>query len=147
MALGTIEILGMKLRLEHLVLYSVALGALYMVTLYACKKVSVKEGFEMMSAAVSYDMVNNNGVWNSQEEVTHPWSPSKKDVANKESESKLVKPHEMMSFFNETTFSPECCPSAYSANGGLNTDGRVSGKGCACLNKEQSKYLAEHGGN
>ena len=41
-----------------------------------------------------------------------------------------------MSFFDNTTFNPECCPSNYSTS-----------SGCACMTPEQMKFLGQRGGN
>jgi hypothetical protein len=41
-----------------------------------------------------------------------------------------------LSFFDNTTFNPECCPSNYSTS-----------SGCACMTPEQMKFLGQRGGN
>jgi hypothetical protein len=41
-----------------------------------------------------------------------------------------------MSFFENTVFNPECCPSNYSTS-----------SGCACMTPEQMKFLGQRGGN
>ena len=41
-----------------------------------------------------------------------------------------------MSFFDNTVFNPECCPSNYSTS-----------SGCACMTPEQMKFLGQRGGN
>ena len=48
-----------------------------------------------------------------------------------------TKPYEESSYFLQNTkFSLDCCPGTFS-----------NSVGCACLSKEQSKYLNERGGN
>ena len=42
----------------------------------------------------------------------------------------------LLTVFENTKFSPECCPSNYS-----------SSTGCACMTPEQMKFLGQRGGN
>lgn len=144
MKLGEIKVLNMTFRIEHILIVGILGSIMYMTTIYSCKKVGFREGLQMLGSTLDYDM--SNGVekaWNKDNVVDGVWNVEKE---NNEGKSHLVKPNNMMSFFNETTFSPECCPSAYTSRGGLNTNGVVS-KGCACMNKEQSNYLNQRGGN
>ena len=146
MRLGEITIFNMTLRLEHIFIIGVALMFLYGCTLYSCKKVTFEEGFQMLGASLNYDA--GSGIpqaWNKNNVVDGVWNPENNQPKS-EGKSFLVKPDNMMSFFNETTFSPECCPSAYTSSGGLNTAGE-SGSGCACMSKEQNNYLNTRGGN
>lgn len=142
MKLGEITIFNMTLRLEHILVVGIAMFFLYGCTLYSCKKVTLEEGFKMLGASISDSGVSSE--WKMDNVVDGVWNPQNKPKG--EAKSFLVKPNNMMSFFNETVFSPECCPSAYTSSGGLNTAGE-SGSGCACMAKEQNDFLTARGGN
>lgn len=45
-------------------------------------------------------------------------------------------PINTVSFFQDTIFKPECCPTHYSTS-----------KGCACMTPEKMKFLSSRGGN
>ena len=141
-----LEILGMKMRLEVVVLSMVVGALLGCHLLCSCSKVSATEGMQVLGAALDYSM--GKGVSNSyenKEQAKGPsvaWRAQNHDSYN----SKLVTPNESMSFFADTEFAPECCGSTYSSNGGLTMQG-VTGSGCACLSKSQMEYINERGGN
>lgn len=62
-----------------------------------------------------------------------------KDLETNASTSNEVKSNmsdNEMSFFENTKFSPECCPSNYATS-----------TGCACMTPEQMKFLGQRGGN
>ena len=106
----------------------------------------VKEGFTTIAtgigSAISYKI--GDGVKNSWDKT-----PNDEDGLNPKAVPDLDRNMEYNSlvdlnvnvkddlvFFNNNTFSPDCCPSIYS-----NSDG------CACITPEQLTYLNSRGGN
>lgn len=141
-----LKILGMKVRVELLILLLVV-GMIMGAHLFgSCSRISFKEGMSLMGAELTHKMGEGvHGSWDTREQQTGPslsWRSQNHDAYN----SKHVGPDESMHFFAGTDFAPECCGSTYSANGGLNANGFSSG-GCACMSKEQLTYLNQRGGN
>ena len=141
-----IEILGMKMRVEVIVLGMVVGAVLGCHLLCSCSKITAKEGMVVLGAAIDYNMGNGvAGSWSTKEQTKGPsvdWRSQNHDANG----SKMVGPGQSMSFFADTQFKPECCGATYSSAGGLTSQGVTSG-GCACLNSEQMKYINTRGGN
>ena len=101
-----LELFGIKMRLEVVVL-SLGVGALLGCHLLcACSKVSATEGMSVLGAALDYSM--GNGVSNSYENKEQAKGPSVEwRTQNHDSyNSKLVTPNESMSFFADTGICP-----------------------------------------
>ena len=144
------EFLGIKFRLEVVVI-SVLLG--YLIggfLLCSCSKVSLREGLagsssttqSKGSSALSPSM--NSG---SEAPAESDWSASAASAQsgastyqyltnNKGGEVPL--PEGQLFFFYENSFKPECCTYG---------NGYSSSDGCACLSTEQAEYLKARGGN
>lgn len=141
-----IEILGMKMRVEVIVVCLLVGAVMGCHLLCACSKVSSKEGMQVLGAAVSYTMGDGvQGSWETRPQQKGPsvsWRTQNHDANG----SLFVGPAQSMSFFADTQFKPECCGATYSSQGGLTSQGATS-SGCACLNKEQMTYLNTRGGN
>lgn len=145
-SLMKLKLLGVTIRLEYVIiailLYLVISGNL----LTGCSKVSLKEGMQMlMGSSLDYNMGEGvQGSWSTktqQQGNSISWRSQDHDSYNSEMVSSDV-----MNFFANTDFSPNCCGSTYSANGGLTGQGYTSG-GCACLSPEQMNFLNQRGGN
>lgn len=143
----SINVLGMKLRPEVLLLIAVV-GVLAWTHLFAgCSRVGIMEGMQMLGASVDYKM--GEGVHNSwetreqQKGSSLEWRSQDHDSYS----STFVAPEESLNFFADTDFKPECCGSTYSANGGLLKEEGQSSGGCACMNKKQVDYINQRGGN
>jgi hypothetical protein len=136
------KIFGQKINLIQTVI--VFLGLILVVHLLGgCCDI---EGLRNMGADISYKM--GDGVSTSWENKPQQKGSS---LAHRSQDhdsytSKLVTPDKSLNFFTDTEFSPDCCGSTYSANGGLRESGATSG-GCACLSTEQINYINQRGGN
>ena len=140
-----VEILGMKIRVELLVILVVLGMVLGAHLVGGCSKVGLMEGMSMMGAPLNSNM--GEGVKGSYDGVKSPAGKYEWRAHDHDSYvSKMVTPDKAMDFFTETDFKPECCGSTYSATGGVNGNGVTSG-GCACLSTEQMDYLNTRGGN
>lgn len=141
-----LELFGMKLRLDVLIITLVLGMLLGAHLLCGCSRVSLKEGMELMSSELGYKM--GEGVKSSWENKPQQkgssleWREQDHDAYG----SKFVSPDENVDFFADTEFAPECCGSSYSSKGGLINSGATTG-GCACMNKEQVEYINSRGGN
>ena len=131
-----IEIFGMKMRVEVIILSMVAGVILGCHVLCSCSKINVKEGMQLLGAPLDYKMGKG---------VIHSWDtrPTQKgsSVSFRAQDhdsygSKMVPPSVALDFFADTEFKPECCGSTFSGS-----------TGCACLTKEQMQYLNRRGGN
>lgn len=141
-----LKILGMKVRVELLILLLVV-GMIMGTHLFgSCSRLSMKEGMAIIGSEIGHKMGEGvKGSWDVREQQTGPslpWRQQNHDAYN----SQHVGPDKSLHFFADTDFAPECCGSTYSANGGLNASGFSSG-GCACMSKKQLNYLNERGGN
>ena len=104
----------------------------------------VKEGFETVAtgigSAIRYKM--GDGVKNSLDKTSNEallnCQKAVPDLDRNMEYNSVVDVSEKddLVFFNNNTFSPDCCPSTYS-----NSDG------CACVTPEQLTYLNARGGN
>jgi len=125
------KLLGIKFRVEILIIGVVIGMIMGGHLLCSCSKISLQEGFE-----IGNDMINvltdklENG-------------SKKKIISN--NDSSVIIPAEMsdldsgilsMDFFEETNFKPEACPNTYS-----------SSTGCATFGPKQKLALATRGGN
>jgi len=121
---------GQKFRTEIVILLCVLfVGIIAMNTMCACKN----EGFVStpLGAELTYSM--GEGVKTSWEK------PSKtKDFGYKmmDATNSGPLPASEMLIFDNTKFSPDCCPSIYS-----------NSFGCVCATSEQMKFLNQRGGN
>jgi len=141
-----LEILGFKCRVEVVIVCLIVGVILGCHVFCSCVKVSIKEGLQVMGAALNYTM--GDGVANSWDtrEGKKGSSVDWRSQDHNSYASKMVPPNDSMFFFADTQFEPKCCGSTYSANGGLTSQGVTSG-GCACLNTKQMNYLNTRGGN
>ena len=160
-----INIFGYELRVEYIILCILLIAFIQMNSFFSCAG-GIKEGFEAidnLGANMSYIMGNNiNGsvhdlqftggdnstLKNDIEKVNPPYEPEKVNEDSDKKEINIYKDLETnigkesnfskndMSFFENTEFSPECCPSNYSTS-----------SGCACMTPEQMKFLGQRGGN
>lgn len=141
-----IELLGMKLRVEVLVVSMLIGAVLGCHLLCGCSRISVKEGMAMIGSDVGYKMGEGvKGSWDTRTQEkgsSVEWRSQNHDASS----SKMVDPDTRMAFFSETEFKPECCGSDYTSRGGVDSHGVTSG-GCACMNKQQMDYLNTRGGN
>lgn len=138
------KVFGQKVNVVHAII--VVLGVLLVTHLIGgCCKCGA-EGMQMMGADVNYKM--GEGVSTSWETREQPQGSSLayRSQDHDSYTSKMVSPEQSLNFFADTDFSPDCCGSNYSANGGLKDSGASAG-GCACLNKQQINYLNQRGGN
>jgi len=104
----------------------------------------VKEGFTTIAtgigSAINYKI--GDGVKNSwdktsdTEDGTNPKAVPDLDRSMEYNSLIDLSKKDDLVFFNNNTFSPDCCPSIYS-----NSDG------CACITPEQLTYLNSRGGN
>jgi hypothetical protein len=133
------KLLGMKLRLEVIVI-CVALGfILGGHLLCGCSRVSMKEAMTTMGTALNHQ--NNKDMYNSWTSKSNKYAASMNYVDERKKYSaykgtKVPLPEGEMCMFHDNEFKPECCPSTYS-----------SSTGCACITSDQVKYLNERGGN
>jgi hypothetical protein len=125
-----IKILGLTLRLEIIILCAILFYVLAGHLACSCSKISLSEGFQMMSdagSALGYKM---------EEGVPLNKEPGALYM-NKDFQGPTIPlPDGKMDFFGNTQFKPECCPSTFS-----------NGDGCACLSKDQMNHLFQRGGN
>ena len=128
----TVYILGIKMRLEIVILICLVLGGLISSTVYGCKRESFID--TPLGSELSYSM--GTGVKSSWEK------PGKHDqgsyMAKLEANvgGPIPLPASELLIFADNKFAPECCPSAYS-----------NSVGCVCASSEQMQYLNERGGN
>lgn len=132
------KLLGLTFRLEVVVL-CVIIGMIIGSTMIcSCSKVSVKEGLETIGANVDYVLGSDiASSWvnkmNSMTDYTYenPWNRYN-DVKG----TPVPLKDGQMFFFENNSFSSDCCPSTY-----------TDSMGCACISREQVDYLNERGGN
>lgn len=140
------KVLGIEVNVRNILILIVLYMLISSMTVLSCSRVSMKEGMQMMSASIDYNM--GEGVKGSlhgypmQKGSSIEWRKQDHDSYS----SEFVAPEQSMDFFAKTEFKPECCGSSYSASGGMNAGGFASG-GCACMNKKQIDYLNTRGGN
>lgn len=142
-----IKIFDMKFRVELLILIVIVGLIMWGHWVGSCTRISLKEGMTMiLGSEIGYKMGEGvTGSWDtrqSQAGSSIKWRSQDHDTYN----SDFVGPEKSLNFFSSTDFSPECCGSNYSANGGLNNKG-FSGGGCACMSKKQIDYINQRGGN
>lgn len=141
-----IKILGMKVRVELLILLLIVGMIMGSHLFCSCSRITMKEGMSIMGSELSYKMGEGiKGSYDTREQQKGP-SVDYREQNHDAYNSKHITPEDSLNFFKGTDFAPECCGSTYSANGGLNSNGFSSG-GCACMNKQQLNYLNERGGN
>ena len=130
-----IKILGMKLRLECILISMVIGAVLGCALLCGTAKVSVKEGMQILGANVDYVMGKGvpGDTW-----TQNPPALTQQYETNEGPQVPL--PEGQLFFLANNAFKPECCtpasPIAYS-----------SSTGCACVTKEQIDYINKRGGN
>jgi len=131
-----IEVFGMKMRVEVIVLSMVVGAVIGCNVLCSCAKINVKEGMQMLGSAIDYKM--GAGVKNSWDTRPTQQGPSVAHRAQNHDSysSSMVSPDKALDFFADTEFKQECCGSTYS-----------SSTGCACMSTQQVNYLNTRGGN
>lgn len=158
-----INIFGYYVRIEYIALCVLLITFIQLNSFFSCAG-GIKEGFEAienLGANLSYMMGNNikgsvhdlqftNGENSTlKDDLEQVIPPYENDNDNKKEHNiNIYKDLETniglksnlstneMSFFDNTTFNPECCPSNYSTS-----------SGCACMTPEQMKFLGQRGGN
>jgi hypothetical protein len=158
-----IQIMGYEVNIVYVILCILLVWFIHLNTFFTCSG-GIKEGFENINnlgANLSYMMGEN--IKGSVKDLQFSDSSSStlkddletlkiEDSGNKSEEKKqeinIYKDLETninkktrtsdnaMSFFENTEFSPECCPSNYTTS-----------SGCACMTPEQMKFLGQRGGN
>lgn len=117
------------------------IGILILTRCVTC--VNVKEGFAPIDYQMGHDISTSLMNWrNAMQNGAKGKAPSGPQSANRPAEadqasapSKTLDEGSMF-MFDDTTFSPECCPSDYS-----------NSSGCACTTGSQMDFLNERGGN
>tara|TARA_B100000963_G_scaffold361013_1_gene394375 strand:- start:782 stop:1267 length:486 start_codon:yes stop_codon:yes gene_type:complete len=152
-----ITILGLKCRVEIIVLCIVVGFVIASFTICSCAKVSpesckkvldeskdvITEGFRKISdiadaASLNYHMnADQNGSW-SQKALGYAGDMGYNTVLASHANYKgtEVPLQDTKVFFKNNAFKPECCPSTY-----------TSSTGCACTSVAQLNYLNQRGGN
>ena len=134
-----IEVMGLKCRVE-VILVSLIVGGLLGSHLFcSCAKVSAKEGMEILGSALNDSIGNGNP--NSWENKAYQYA-SGMNNDNRLARHNTYKgtpvplPEGEMFLFADNEFKPECCGATFSAS-----------TGCACTSQEQIRYVNERGGN
>lgn len=126
-----LTILGQKMRLEIIIL-SMIVGGFIAVNVFCSCAGGVKEGFELVGAALNYSIADGvKGSWESKQ-------PSKGYYDHLESNTggPVPLPEGQLYMFDQNVSSADCCPATYSTS-----------TGCICASPEQMKYLNQRGGN
>jgi len=147
-------------RLEIIILIVIVTWILFGHLLCSCSRITVKEGFNMLSSLliskegfannnIAYtpqyaDFKQNNSVIMDPKNWSMPtllYNPNKKpDKGVKEiwdrKDQPIPLPKDELDIFATTPFKPECCPNTYS-----------NSMGCACMTVDQYNYLRDRGGN
>lgn len=134
-----ISILGMKCRLEVIVLCIVVALIICCHLLGSCSKIGVMEGMALAGSAVNVvvgDENYNNWVSKANDYAASMGYTSTQSKYESHKGTPVPLPEGQMDMFADNDFTPECCPSTYS-----------SSAGCACITQEQVDYLNERGGN
>lgn len=147
-----LNVFGIKIRTEIVLLVIVLLAIMYGNTIFGTSKVSVKEGFAMLTGApTTYKMGEGvKGSWDTRSQEKGSSLSWRKQPHETYSGTPVPLPAGEMFLFSQNKFSPECCGSTYSGRGGVILgDGEMysSGSGCACMTKEQIEYINQRGGN
>ncbi len=134
-----IKVLGFTVRLEVVVISLIVGALLGCHVLCGCArkhevKKKVKEGMQMLGAAVNYSM--SDGVPGSYGKGR--LQPYAQDL-DTHTGPKLPLPPGEMFFFADTVFKPECCVPPFS--------NASTADGCACVTQEQVNYINARGGN
>lgn len=150
-------------RLEIIILLVIVAWLLLGHVLCGCSKVSVKEGFNIISSLfannpnqegfasnnMAYtpqfaDFKKNDSVIMDSKKWGMPtllYEPNKKpdkgvlEIWDREKQP-IPLPKNELDMFATTPFKPDCCPNTYS-----------NSMGCACMTVEQYNYLRDRGGN
>lgn len=159
-----INLLGYTIRVEYIILSILLIVLISYNTSCSCYKKEGFEPLDNLGADINYIMGDNvkGSVHDLQftnsknstlkEEMKNfmpPYEPEQINKKTKEVEINIYKDLETnaenhsdslagntISFFKNTVFAPDCCPSNYS-----------SSSGCACMTPEQMKFLGHRGGN
>lgn len=161
-----VKIFGVELSVKYLVLSTILLLFIYYNTYVSClycskelfgsideqgANLNYKMGSNIKGAV--YDLQFSNGQGSTLKDDLKIINPAygEEKTNMKETEINIYKDLETnvenmknnngtsintISFFQNTKFSPDCCPSSYS-----------SSSGCACITPEQMKFLNHRGGN
>ena len=124
-----ISILGNKMRIK-IILLCMVIGAFIACNVFFTCAGGIKEGFEMVGAAVNYAM--ESPITGSDPESQNVFAKLEKNHVD----SSDPLPEGQMSIFAENALSPSCCPAAYSGS-----------SGCVCATPEQMKFISSRGGN
>lgn len=99
--------------------------------------VNVKEGFAPIDYQMGQDISTSLINWRNAMNKGTGASPANRpaEAENASAPTKTLDEGKLF-MFDDTTFSPECCPSDYS-----------NSSGCACTTNNQMSFLNERGGN
>lgn len=122
-----LNLFGYKLNQSALIIILLSAVIVYLVMYRCVSCVNVKEGFAPIDYQMGQDV--SASLFNRQNAKPTVAASNGSNPA-----SSLEKGQMFM--FDDTTFSPECCPSDYS-----------SSSGCACTSNAQMTFLNERGGN
>lgn len=134
-----LNILGLKLRLEVILLVIILFWLIGGYTICSCSRVSsLKEGFQSLGASIG---------WRTGDGVPgDTWDkPSNSNTSEDLLQSldgitagQIPLPDDQKFLFYANKFDPKCCskPQHYS-----------SSTGCACISRKQMEYLNQRGGN
>lgn len=133
-----LNILGLKIRLEVILVTIILVWLIGGYTICSCSKVSsVKEGFQALGAEIGWR--TGKGVPGDTWDM--PSKGSTKDLFQSLDgiqAGQVPLPDDQMFLFYANKFDPKCCfkPQQYS-----------SSTGCACISREQMEFLNQRGGN
>jgi len=152
--LNEISVLGFRIRLDFLIIFSILLVFILGQTCMSCYNVkgyvpkgslgySNIEGFTGVGGAGPSSFGSNTyntdtTSWGMPSLVVKPGQPLSagvQDILNRTPQPIPLREGEL-SMFATTPFKPECCPNTYS-----------NSSGCPCMTVQQYNYLIERGGN
>jgi hypothetical protein len=147
-----LSIFGYKLDVQLIILAGIIYTIMALNTVCGCCKISLKNGMTSATKELKEGFSNfgnrnsspysfenplpavNASSWVAPD-LSNIMSSGSQDILNRP-EQPVPLPKGQMSFFNTTSFSPSCCPNAYSTS-----------SGCACMTKKQYEYIRNRGGN
>ena len=130
-----LKIFGYTLRVEVLVLIAIAGTLLWCHLLCSCSRMSIKEGFDVLSPA---DIGSGKPKVTSDSWATPYLTRNTKKNNSIGSYKGTVPPLQggQLDMFADNAFTADCCNSSMS-----------NSSGCACVTSEQVEYINTRGGN
>jgi hypothetical protein len=126
-----LNLFGFKLNQSSLIILFLVLVIAYLVMYRCVSCVNVKEGFAPIDYQMGQDVSTSSLNWKNAMNTTGNGASAHQATA-----PAAALEQGQLFMFDDTTFSPDCCPSDYS-----------SSTGCACTTKNQMSFLNERGGN